>query len=266
MYYYQIGIRTKSNILRSRFDVTDLNEIIIRYVAPYAESKDIVLGGTKIRPNDVDTFYIMRLDISISSWVAQMQYRYGEEFVNYENNDIFDYPEYNFFDDIYEQVLNDLQSIDNKNEEKIKAAGNSIFVVYGHDEKMLLDVENFVLKIGYNPIILKNEANKVQTIIEKLENNSDVCYAIVLYSPCDKGFDINKPNEIKDRARQNVVFEHGYLFAKLSRKKVCALVQDGVETPGDLSGVVYIQYKNNWKVELARELKSAGLSISDNWM
>lgn len=46
--------------------------------------------------------------------------------------------------------------------------------------------------------------------------------------------------DLKDRARQNVIFEHGYMVAKLGRDKVIALVDQGVEIPGDLSGVIYI--------------------------
>ena len=42
------------------------------------------------------------------------------------------------------------------------------------------------------------------------------------------------------RARQNVVFEHGYLIAKLGRKNVCALVRDNIEVPNDISGIVYV--------------------------
>ena len=31
------------------------------------------------------------------------------------------------------------------------------------------------------------------------------------------------------RARQNVVFEHGYLIGRLGRSNVCALVKDDIE-------------------------------------
>ena len=44
----------------------------------------------------------------------------------------------------------------------------------------------------------------------------------------------------KNRANQNVVFEHGYLMATLGRENVCALVQGDIETPNDISGVVYV--------------------------
>ena len=57
-----------------------------------------------------------------------------------------------------------------------------------------------------------------------------------------------------------MVFEHGYLINKLSRKNVIALVEDNVETPGDLSGVVYISLSNtNWKQDIMRELNNCNI-------
>ena len=38
----------------------------------------------------------------------------------------------------------------------------------------------------------------------------------------------NLDTDLKPRARQNVVFEHGYLIGKLGRNKVCALVKEEV--------------------------------------
>ena len=68
------------------------------------------------------------------------------------------------------------------------------------------------------------------------------------------------------RARQNVVFEHGYLISKLGRNNVCALVKDSVEVPNDISGIVYIPLDNNggWKIPLAKEMKSSGYEIDFN--
>ena len=67
----------------------------------------------------------------------------------------------------------------------------------------------FIEKIGLKPIILDQQANKGLTIIEKLENNTDVEMAVVLYTPCDEGKAQGNSNYNK-RARQNVVFEHGF--------------------------------------------------------
>jgi len=61
------------------------------------------------------------------------------------------------------------------------------------------------------------------------------------------------------------VFEHGYLIGKLGRNRVCALVKDSVERPNDISGVLYIPYKGEqWKLDIAKELKVAGYSLDFN--
>lgn len=140
-----------------------------------------------------------------------------------------------------------------------------VFIVHGHNTNVRDQVKEFIYEIGYEPVILQNVPNQGRTIIEKLENETDVAYAIILYTGCDRGSINDEKAELKPRARQNVVFEHGYLFAKLGRKNVCALYQKGVEYPSDLSGVLYEPYLENnksWKVNIAKEMKKAGLNIN----
>lgn len=129
-----------------------------------------------------------------------------------------------------------------------------VFIVHGHDEKLKNDVFVFLANEGFEPVILHHEANEGQTIIDKLERHiNSVSYAVVLYTACDEGKAKNE-TEFKKRARQNVVLEHGWLMSKLSRKYVAAIVEDGVEFPGDLSGLIKIS-KSDWKYDLSKELK-----------
>lgn len=132
-----------------------------------------------------------------------------------------------------------------------------IFIVHGHDNEVKLEVARFIEKIGLEPIILHEQVNSGMTVIEKIEKYSDVEFGIVLYTPCDLGYVKGKKKEKKARARQNVVFEHGYLIGKLGRNNVCALVKGDIELPNDISGIVYIQLDSNgsWKIPLAKELK-----------
>lgn len=142
----------------------------------------------------------------------------------------------------------------------------NVFVVHGHDEHIRIEVEAFLRCIGYEPIVLFKEPNNGQTIIEKIEANArDACYAIVLYTPCDMGRDKNASGD-HPRARQNVVFEHGYMCAILGRQRVCALCLDGVEIPGDLSGIVYTPCDSSgaWKYAIARDMKAVGLFVDMN--
>ena len=132
-----------------------------------------------------------------------------------------------------------------------------IFIVHGHDNEVKLEVARFIEKIGLEPIILHEQVNSGMTVIEKIEKYSDVEFGIVLYTPCALGYVKVKKKEKKARARQNVVFEHGYLIGKLGRNNVCALVKGDIELPNDISGIVYIQLDSNgsWKIPLAKELK-----------
>ncbi len=52
-------------------------------------------------------------------------------------------------------------------------------------------------------------------------------------------------------------------MAKLGRNRVCALVKGEIETPNDISGVVYVPLDDfgGWKNQLKSELKEAGYDI-----
>lgn len=135
------------------------------------------------------------------------------------------------------------------------AVKKKVFIVHGHAETLTYQVYQFLNEQNFMPIILHHEANDGDTIIEKLERHfNDVSYAVVLYTACDDG-KAKQDKEYASRARQNVVFEHGYLISKLGRKNVSALVEDGVETPGDMSGIVYIKTSSDWRYALLRELQ-----------
>ncbi len=139
---------------------------------------------------------------------------------------------------------------------------NQVFIVHGHDELTKLDMANFIRSLGLEPIILHLQASAGMTIIEKIEAYSNVGFAVVLYTPCDVGAK-HGDLTLSPRARQNVVFEHGYLIAKLGRPRVTALVKGVVETPNDISGVIYVPLDNegNWKEQLRVELRGAGYAV-----
>lgn len=132
-----------------------------------------------------------------------------------------------------------------------------VFIVHGHDSKLKHEVQSLLFREGFDPIILHDQTNNGDTIIEKLERYIEqVSFAIVLYTGCDIGRANYLPESgNKARARQNVVFEHGYLISKLSRKRVVALRAEGVEVPGDLDGLVYLDVPG-WEYRLSKELNS----------
>jgi predicted nucleotide-binding protein len=160
---------------------------------------------------------------------------------------------------ISENVKTNLQS------EKMVKEKNKVFIVHGHDNETKQEVARFIESIGLETIILHEQASRSMTIIEKIEHYScEANFAIVLYTPCDKGRGVKETKvPARDRARQNVVFEHGYLMAKIGRGNVCALVKGEIETPSDISGVVYTPLDSNggWKIELTKELKACGYKV-----
>ena len=136
-----------------------------------------------------------------------------------------------------------------------------VFVVHGHDHALLDEVELMLRRIGLEPVIVKNEANSGRTIIQKITDLSDVGFGIILYTCCEEGRK-KGDSELRDRARQNVIFEHGYLYAKLGPGRVAALNDSGIEVPSDLSGVLYVpRSAPDWKNQLMREMRAAGLEF-----
>lgn len=143
---------------------------------------------------------------------------------------------------------------------------DKVFIVHGHNGNTKERTARFVEKLGFTAIIIHEQASRSMTIIEKIETYSnDVCFAIVLYTPDDMGNVKSEAEsgELKYRARQNVVFEHGFLIGKLGRENVATLVEGVIELPNDISGIVYINDKD-WQIDIAKEMKAAGYEIDFN--
>ena len=140
-----------------------------------------------------------------------------------------------------------------------------VFIVHGHDENAKTSVENFLLhRLKLEPVILHLQPNAGRTIIEKLEEEAEpAVYAVILLTPDDEGCKQGAAGP-QPRARQNVIFEHGYFVGRLKRKNVCALYKPGVELPSDLHGVLYIEMDDAhaWQRKLANEMQHAGLSFN----
>ena len=141
---------------------------------------------------------------------------------------------------------------------------DKIFIVHGRDDGPREAVARFLERLGFEAIILNEQANQGRTIIEKIEGHSDVGFAVILLTPDDEGN--LKGQEPLPRARQNVLIELGYFIGKLTRARVCTLKVAEVEIPSDWRGVVDEPFDSTgaWKQTLARELHAAGYKIDWN--
>ena len=167
-----------------------------------------------------------------------------------------------YLTEIKEEMLEKDEESEKTAHTKLSHQNNKVFVVHGHDEALKEKVARLLEKQGLEAIILSEQANKGKTIIEKFEENSDVGAAICLFTGDDIGKEKSEAVE-KQRARQNVVYEAGYFMGKLGRERVIMLVDNGIELPSDLQGVVYTD-SESWKTEVLQELQSIGYGIDFN--
>jgi predicted nucleotide-binding protein len=133
-----------------------------------------------------------------------------------------------------------------------------IFVVHGRDNEAKNEVARFLERIGLEAIILHERPNLGRHLLMKFQEEAEgVGFAVVLITPDDDGALTGEAP--RKRARQNVVFELGFLIGRLGPSRVAALVKGEVERPSDFDGVGYITLDSagGWKGLLARELKAA---------
>jgi predicted nucleotide-binding protein len=145
----------------------------------------------------------------------------------------------------------------------------AVFVVHGRDEGLRDTVARTLDRLGFDSIILAEQANEGRTIIEKFEENAlAVGFAVVSLSSDDYGRGPDQaewPTE-PNRARQNVVLELGYFMGKLGRARVAALYRPGTELPSDIHGLGYVEVDaaGAWKFKLAQELAAAEHEVDFN--
>jgi predicted nucleotide-binding protein len=143
---------------------------------------------------------------------------------------------------------------------------NKIFIVHGHDDSLKNKTARMIQNAGLEPIILHEQSNNGRTLIEKLlDHAQEAGFAIVLLTADDiGGTKASKPEELKYRARQNVIFELGLLVGILGRNRVCAIQEPGIDQPSDIAGVVYVHHDVNgrWRSEVAKEIQAAGFAVN----
>lgn len=267
--YYKLDIKSKKNL----FD---------EFVIPRLKGQPLFVNGYKI--TDVHRFIVKQSDenteviveavedqLSVKQMIrvrekAAREDRHTKEIMREVVASSEQYTK-DITDEILEEARNSLDTAVSELKKEIPIYSNhKVFIVHGRDMLLRTQVENVLRALGLEPIILQEQANIGKTIIEKIEECTDVGFGIVLYTPCDEGRLKSEDGELKPRARQNVVLEHGYLMAKLGRERVCCLVSKNVEFPSDIQGIGYIPANDidQWKYKIAKELKAAGFDIDMN--
>jgi predicted nucleotide-binding protein len=174
-----------------------------------------------------------------------------------------------------------------------KVLSKNIFIVHGNDHEPMKELKTMLYELGLNPIILFDQASGgSSTVAEKLEKyGKDVGYAFVILTPDDVGGQtanmrkklgadtswLQRPivmvtpyiidqilKRFEPRARQNVIFEMGYFWGLLERKRVCCLLKGEVQKPSDTEGIIPIHFENSVeeiRLKIMKELKEVGYEI-----
>jgi predicted nucleotide-binding protein len=109
-------------------------------------------------------------------------------------------------------------------------------------------------------VILHEQPSLGRAILEKLaEEGEDVDLVFVLLTPDDVGGTADQPDDVKRRARQNVIFELGFFLGRLGRRsgRVVLLHKGQTELPSDISGLISIDISSGIAAageEIRREL------------
>ncbi len=145
--------------------------------------------------------------------------------------------------------------------EEYKEKKNKVFIIHGHDGELKEKTARIIESQGIEVSILSETVKRGGTILENLIREINGCKAaVVLYSPDDKMGD-------SYQARPNVIFEHGFVISALGRENVIMISNSkdvDLKLHSDISGLLYIDAKNNFKYELLDELKDMGFEIDKN--
>ena len=276
--FYQVLIETSEKVGKHgnykqffELDKTDLSEIEDDIVVPYLQGRKFQFDGYFMQPNEIKRIVVKQTQRTTSELSDSENDNRSLIFTS--RKDIVAYDKYTT--DITKQVFSDSQAkIDSGSaadlnfiEEQEVMDKHKVFIVHGHDDLAKVETARFIEQMGFEPIVLHEQASSGDTIVEKIEKYSNVGFGVVLYTPCDVGgAKAETEPQLRCRARQNVVFEHGFLNGKLGRQNVCALVKGEIEIPNDISGVVYVSMDNHgaWKLVLAKEMRNSGYDVNMN--
>jgi len=275
MSYYHIVVETNDKDEKKKFiqilecDKEDILEIKSDVLKPYILKEEVYVDGAYIKYDNIRSLKVKRSTESSSVLTKRANDNVPKNFfvfITVENVISGNSYVEDITRDLVKEVKQEVSILEKKEAIQLDVKNNNkkVFIVHGRDVAAKSEVARYLEKLDMDPIILHEQASSSNTIIEKIEAHSDVGYAVIIYTPCDQGSIISDNLDLKARARQNVVFEHGYFIGRLGRSRVTALKVEGVETPNDISGVVYIDLdtRGAWRIELARELRNAGYSVN----
>lgn len=260
----------------------DLSEEFAKSFGEQLREEWVLFTGKWIRSAAVEEIEIRRTPYRTTAYLSHLT-----------PEDIFGKPTYS---DVTRQFVKSppkKEEISKKRKETRQQLSKNIFIVHGRDHQPMKELKEMLYDFGLNPVVLhEKESEGSLTLAEKLEEYSeDVGYAFAILTPDDIGCEETEFERVKSkaiaqvqdkprlisaetlgkifgifnpRARQNVIFEMGYFWGLLKRKRVCCFLKGDVEKPSDIKGVVYIPFKDSIRsveVKIMKKLTKAGYEV-----
>jgi len=158
-------------------------------------------------------------------------------------------------------------------------ASNSVFVVHGHQDAALDELEEYLKSVDVDPLIMTRITEPSQSLLQRFFTIAGKAkFAVILLSADDYGVS-RKQYELPDvadkalkfRSRQNVILELGFFFGKLTWDRVIVLFKKphkewpDFEMPSDLQGMITVTMDETdvWKKQVREKLKLAGFKLRE---
>ena len=186
MTYYHVLIESISKLTKKlrRHALYDISEETVRtsIAEPYMNNEEFMIGGTRIDPEYVESIRIIETRNTINE-IAKDEL-FGTQHLIRKR-----IIEGSTGEDATNYFIKSLPK--KKNIVKTKRAtpqlSKNVFIVHGRDHEPMKELKALLIDLGFNPIVLHEQAGGSRTIVEKLEKYSDVGYAFVILTPDDIG-------------------------------------------------------------------------------
>lgn len=135
---------------------------------------------------------------------------------------------------------------------------NNVFIAHNDKDPFAKEVEIFLSRNNFKPIIMQEQPSTGGTIFDKFKSiEFNIAVVLLIEDPR-----LTNQTNIS-LTKQNVILEAGYCYGYLENSWEVIIMHDGkVEIPSNIGAVEYIKIDENWRYNLTRSLKAGGLKAS----
>lgn len=188
--YYQVIIESNEKVGKNKtnrkyyeLDKTETSEIINTIIVPYLNKEEIQFDGYFLKPNDIARIAIKETEktsAELSKYENDNMPRNVIMFVSKEDVVEYDRLTKDVTKELFQKARDKISNPVSENKDVKERDFSKIFIVHGQDELAKEELARFIEKLGFEPIILHEQASLGMTIIEKIEYYSNVNFGIVL--------------------------------------------------------------------------------------